>query len=254
MKQQILQQFFIDLAEPKTLEKHLFCTGTPSNDARPWAKNNGTLILYDNRLLCRTDDESLTQKLQETYDDCPAEWFGEISNLKHLECLLNQYDYTMVDYGPFFIPQKNESFDSSSYRFYTDDEIHQFQGNEAFEECFMFDPQHPDLLGISLERDGKTIAMVGMNQTGKYCLELGIQVLPEFQHQEIATQLVKAMAYEAQQRYPDKVLTYGTQFTHSQSINVAIKSGFIHSWTEIVLSKKVSNCISMNKKYSERIA
>lgn len=158
--------------------------------------------------------------------------------MKQLERLLQKYNYSISNYAPFFTSSFIEDYDRTDLTIYEADEIQQFKGNSQFKECYMFDENYPDLLGTAIKNGKEIIAMAGMNQTGKYCLELGVQVLPEYRHQGLATKLITAITVEAQQRYPKMVVTYGTQFTHTQSINVAIKSGFNHQWTEIMINSK----------------
>ena len=61
--------------------------------------------------------------------------------------------------------------------------------------------------------------------------EIGIDVLPEYKHKGIAVYLVSML----KERILDmgKVPFYGTSESHSNSLNVAIRSGFMPAFTEV---------------------
>ncbi|WP_083312961.1 GNAT family N-acetyltransferase [Floricoccus penangensis] len=106
-----------------------------------------------------------------------------------------------------------------------------------FKECFCFDEEYPELLGAAILSNNEIVAMAGINQSGKYTLEIGISVLPEYQGKGYATKLVKSITARAHLEFPEMIVTYDSQFTHNQSINVAIRSGFEQAWSEIFFSK-----------------
>lgn len=231
------KQLAIDLTQPLTGENQFVCgTGHPS--MRFWARNDGMILIMDGTLLCRVDDPLLLNELKETYHDANAQWFGEMKNLKRLKVILSKYDYEIVNYGPFFTP-------SSEFKIYKDpsiilfeaDALKQFKSHPVFTQPLCFDPFDKDILAMGIEHEGEVVALAGMNHNGKHALELGIEVMDTFQKKGYATRLIKAITSEAMKRYSDKLILYGTQFTHNQSINVAIRAGFKHAWTEIVLQK-----------------
>lgn len=233
----LFQQFEIDFLG-HDLRYPVFALGSYTSDMRLWAKTNGSIVITKGLIYCRLDHEALLNEMKSIYSTCQAQWFGEVSNLKNLESLLNKHGYTIVNYAPFFIPSPRfEPYENENLIFYQPDEILQFKGNKDYDQCFCYDEKHPDLLGVSYTIDGEIVAMAGLNQTGAYTVELGINVLPHAQGKGVGALLVRAITTRANQLYPKKVVTYGTQFTHTQSINVAINAGFTHAWTEIMIER-----------------
>lgn len=231
------KQISIDLTEPLTGENQ-FVYGKGDQSMRLWARNDGMILIMDGILLCRVDDPLLLAELKKTYQKADAQWFGEVKNLKRLKSILTKYQYEVVNYGPFFTPSNEFDFyKDPSIRLYERDTLEQFKSHPIFTEPLCFDPFDKDVLAMGIEHEGEVVALAGMNHNGKHALELGIEVMDTFQKKGYATRLIKAITSEAMKRYPDKIILYGTQFTHNLSINVAIRAGFKHAWTEIVLQK-----------------
>ncbi|MFC6464091.1 GNAT family N-acetyltransferase [Marinilactibacillus sp. GCM10026970] len=241
--QLILKQFAIDLN--CTLEElegfeHIFKTSPPSETSRYWARNDGDLIFYKDRIFCRTGNQALTQKLQETYKNRAGEWFGEIDSLIELNELLKPFKYKLNHYSPFFVPKHwtLPEVELSNLKIYEETEIVSFKEDERFEESFLYDKTDPDKLGIAHVIDDEIVAMIGANHNGKYTWEIGVEIVEDHHSKGIATNLVKAMTREIIIRNKQAVLpVYSTQFTHTKSINLAIRSGFKLGWTELVLTK-----------------
>lgn len=235
------KQFAIDLTQPLTGKNQFVCAAA-NKRMRFWARNNGMIVIHDGRLLCRLDEEVITQELQDRYEHYGAQWFGEMENMRIFKGILDKHGYTIDNYGPFFTPHQRFKADKDlDVRTFNADEIQHYKGNTDFREAFLFDEQDPDLLGASIQIDGRTVALAGMNQNGQHVLEIGIEVLPEYRNRGYASRLVRAITAEGMRQFPDMTISYGTQFTHNRSINVAIQAGFKHTWTELVLKKTTEN-------------
>ncbi|OFI48793.1 hypothetical protein BG261_05235 [Floricoccus tropicus] len=88
-------------------------------------------------------------------------------------------------------------------KFLSKDDILNFKGNNDFKECFCFAEEYPDLLGAAILSNNKVVAMAGINQSGKYTLEIGISVLLEYQGKGYATKLVKSITAKAHLEFPE---------------------------------------------------
>lgn len=238
-KKLLIKQLEIDMNQTlESLNKHYFGTSDSTDAMRYWSRGNGTIIVKDGYLLCRTENPELTKMLETKYHGCNAQWFGEVSNMKALEQLLQEFGYTITNYAPFYVPiDPFMSYYDDAIQFYDRDEILQFKDNPSFSECFCFEEQDPDVLGAALKIDGIIAGMAGINHNGQNALEIGINILPEYQHLGYAQRLVKAITTEAMNRFPNFMITYGTQFTHMQSINVASGAGFKYGFSQIIFSK-----------------
>lgn len=234
-----LEQFALDINTVTNSITHntkIFSLAHPNSDMRYQARSEGIIILDGETLLCRVSDPKLLSKLEYHYQDISSQWFGEFENITKLIEILKQHNYSITNYVPYYtkkIPDQNVSM--NDIRIIEQDEIHQFKDNPNFKECFIFEDQDPDLFGVAIEIDKEIIAMAGCNQHGKYCAEIGIQVLPEHRGNEYAAQLVNALHALLAKRRPDLLALYSTQFTHTNSIKVATKAGFVLDWVEINL-------------------
>lgn len=236
-----LKQFAIDIntdIDSITNNTKIFNLAHPNSDMRYQARSEGIIILDGETLLCRVSDPNLLSKLEHHYHDINSQWFGEFENITKLIEILKEHNYSIADYVPYYTKKlPDENISMNNIRIIEQDEIIQFKENPHFKECFIFEDQDPDLLGVAIEIDQEIIAMAGCNQHGKYCAEIGIQVLPEYRGNGYAAQLFNALHALLADRRPDLLALYSTQFTHTNSIKVATKAGFILNWVEINLKQ-----------------
>lgn len=241
--QLVMKQFAIDLncsEEELAGTGHLFKTGKRNPESRFWARNTADMIFYKDRILCRTENAVLTEKLKDVYKNYSGEWFGEVDNLEELSKLLKPFNLRLCHYSPFFIPKdwSLQETDKSHLKIYEENDIHQFEEDDRFEESFLYDRKDPDKLGIAHLIDGKIVAMTGANHNGKYTWEIGVEIVENYHSKGIATNLVKSISNEIITRNNHGTLpVYSTQFTHTKSINLAMRSGFKLGWTELVIEK-----------------
>lgn len=244
IKELLFNQFCVDLAMTKEecqSSENIFKTAEKNEDHSRYYVREGNIILYKDRILCRTENEELTAKLRETYEKSDGAWFLEIDNLLKLNTILKEYGYEMTRVGPFFIPKENNypSVSDSHLVFYDKEEILQFKGDDRFEESFAFSEKYPDFAAVSYTIDGEIVAMAGTNYNGKYCSEIGIEVIhPDYHSKGIATLLVKALTHKIFEVTNGEILpTYGTAFSHTKSMNVAIHAGYKVGWSEVRIEK-----------------
>lgn len=240
IREQFAVDMFCTVDEIKEMN-NLFVTAKPNNQMRYWARNEGAIIFSDNRLLCRTDNEELTADLKKEFQDVQAEWSGELSYLRKLEGIVKKYDYEIVNYKPFFIPNEMKEVPKEHEKhltFYYGKEIKQFQSDERFQESFLYGESDPDKIGVSYKVADKIVGMAGANSNGKYVWEIGIEVFEGYRGKGLATVLVSAITNKIIADNDGEIIpTYGTQFTHTKSMNVAIRSGYKMGWTELMIKK-----------------
>ncbi|NLY46295.1 MAG: GNAT family N-acetyltransferase [Tissierella sp.] len=211
-------------------------------EMRYWARGEGDRIFVDNRILCRTDNEELTGHLKREFEDVQGEWFGELFYLRKLENLLKNYGYEISNYAPFFNPSRTKEIPKeheSHLTFYYGDEIKQFKEDERFQESFLYGDIDPDKIGVSYQIGDTIVGMAGANYNGKYVWEIGIEVFDGYRGQGLAPVLVSAITNRIVKENNGGIIpTYGTRFTHTKSMNVAIRSGYKIGWTELMIKKK----------------
>ncbi|TLF39591.1 GNAT family N-acetyltransferase [Lacticaseibacillus zeae] len=219
--------------------RNLFMAKPPQVAARFWARDEGDIVIRDNRLFVRvTDPEALTA-LKHAFGEEDGAWFLSMANLTKLTTILGDFGLRVSNMGPFFVPsQRFVPNLMPEMHLIEADEITAYQANKAITMAFGYDRHYPDQLGIAYRIDGELKAIAGASQNGDACWEISVEILdPQYRHRGIAGQLVKQLTATIQSRHPDILPVYGTQFSHVQSMNVAIRAGFVLGWTELMIGK-----------------
>ena len=101
-----------------------------------------------------------------------------------------------------------------------------------------------DILGVGAYDNGKLVGLAACSADCDDMWQIGVDVLPNYRRQGIATVLTSNLALETLKR--GKVPFYCTAWSNVKSVRNAIKSGFRPSWVE--KKKKSSKFVDeMNK-------
>ena len=91
--------------------------------------------------------------------------------------------------------------------------------------------KHLDVLGVGAYDKGKLIGLAGCSADCDTMWQIGIDVLPEYRRQGIASALTSRLAVEILRR--GKVPFYCAAWCNVKSVRNAIKSGFRPAWVEM---------------------
>ena len=91
--------------------------------------------------------------------------------------------------------------------------------------------KHLDVLGVGAYHDGKLIGLAGCSADCERMYQIGVDVLPEYRRQGIASALTSRLALEILAL--DKVPFYCAAWCNIKSVRNAIRSGFRPAWVEI---------------------
>ncbi|MFD1432321.1 GNAT family N-acetyltransferase [Lacticaseibacillus yichunensis] len=237
----ITNQFALEFGlAPATFQgdANVFITGQANAGARYWARGAGDMVIYQDHLFVRCTNAQLTARLQQAFAQTPGQWFFEWSTLRQLDQLLHSFGWQITNHAPFFLPKGPLAKPTEPHlRLIERDEIAAFRTDARIHEAFAFDDDDPDLLGMGYFEGNQLKIVAGANQNGRYTWEIGIEVLdPAFARRGLAGMVVRGLAAEMQQRRPDWLVVYGTQFSHMRSMNLAIDQGFRVGWTEPMFS------------------
>lgn len=90
---------------------------------------------------------------------------------------------------------------------------------------FAFDDD--DRIGISLHDGNKLIALCGASTIGKYLRSLGIEKFYfDDKYKGLSSSIVRSLALQTKTENSSVSPIYTTQFSHTSSINTAIRAGF----------------------------
>lgn len=93
-----------------------------------------------------------------------------------------------------------------------------------------------DVLGVGAYHNGKLIGLAGCSADCDTMWQIGVDVLPEYRRQGIASALTSKLALEILAR--DKVPFYCAAWCNLKSVRNAIKSGFRPAWVEVTAKPK----------------
>ena len=89
------------------------------------------------------------------------------------------------------------------------------------------------MLGVGAYDGGKLIGLAACSADGDTMWQIGIDVLPEYRRQGIASALTSRLAVEILER--DKVPFYCCAWSNIRSARNAIKSGFRPAWAQMTV-------------------
>ena len=122
---------------------------------------------------------------------------------------------------------------------------------EDFEELYVpewsnalcSDRSHLDVLGVGAYDGGKLIGLAGCSADAEEMWQIGVDVLPEYRKQGIASAITSRLATEIIAR--DKVPFYCSAWSNIRSVRNAIRSGFLPAWVEMTV-KPAAKADEMN--------
>ena len=101
-----------------------------------------------------------------------------------------------------------------------------------------------DVLGVGAYDNGRLVGLAGCSADCDMMWQIGIDVLPEYRRQGIASALTSRLALEILNR--GKVPFYCAAWCNVKSVRNAIKSGFRPAWVEMT-AKSCENVDGMNQ-------
>ena len=217
---------------------HHFTVFEPHPDRRKYMEITPCIlkIAVVNGKLLFTGQADVIARCRELYADANAPWFMEAPNLIRLNNELAAFGAQIKYRQSFYTCDTSATVDTKDLAIhrYTPETIAQFKGDERFEDAYGFCETAPDMLGVAALKDGQILGMAGASADSPFLWQIGINVLPEARGQGIAAMLVSLLRNDvlAAGRLP----YYGTSISHLESQRVALKSGFLPAWFELVAS------------------
>lgn len=239
MHELLLRQLAADfcVTEAEILDAdHHFTVFKPHPDRRQYMEIRPCIlkIAVVNGKLLFTGRADVIDRCRELYANANAPWFMEARNMAALDRELNAFGACIRHARPFYIADKPLPVDTGDFTIlrYTPETIGQFKGDARFEDAYGFCDDAPDMLGVAALKDGQILGMAGASADSPHLWQIGINVLPEARGQGIASMLVSLIRNDvlASGRLP----YYGTSISHLESQRVALRSGFLPAWFELV--------------------
>lgn len=245
-----MQQSAVDAncnAEDFLKEENIIVASTANPNARkyltlPFECN---LISYGNNIVA-TINEKYRDIVSEYIEHFPVEHCFETPNLHVLNDAMQKENLRVCFMAEYFLPDLEhlkalecpyelrvlypEDFDM----LYTD----------AWSNALCKKRRELDVLGVGAYDGDKLVGLAGCSADCEAMWQIGIDVLPEYRRQNIASALTSRLALETLER--GKIPFYCAAWCNIKSVRNAIKSGFRPAWVETTV-KNVSFVNELNE-------
>ncbi|MGV3025012.1 GNAT family N-acetyltransferase [Clostridium thermobutyricum] len=195
------------------------------------------ILIFEGKAIISAD-KCIKNWCVENLSNASGEWLFLYSTLRKIDKKLNEFGYEIDNTHHYYLPCEvhEKTRPIKNIKWYEEDEILQFKGDDRFCEAFAFEESYKDVLGISaLDESGNILAMAGASRDGENMWQIGINVMEEASGQGIGQNMVKLLKEEILNR--GKVPFYGTVESHIISQRVALASGFYPVFAEIKIRK-----------------
>lgn len=188
--------------------------------------------VYRGKLLVRAREPMLAW-CRAHWAERDAAWLSEPQSLMALDRELRCHGQHLADTHHHYIP------DGQAYpveprfpvRWYGQEELSAFRGDERFNEALLFDSRRPDMLAVCATEGETILGMASVTRNSERLWEIGVNVTPEGRGRGVGAYVTALLK--------ERVLsmgvtpTYATAESHIASQRVAYRAGFIPAFYEL---------------------
>jgi len=202
--------------------------------ARPIGSDDTLLkiAVYREKLLVMASPVMLDW-CKETFAQSHGTWLSEPENLIKIHNKLQEHGQKLVDAHHHYIPSEGAPVQETRFdtKWYEQDEIEVFRGDNRFWEALLFDEKTPDMLAVCAV-DGDTIlGMASVTRDTDLMWQIGVNVTEEGKGKGVGAYVTALLKEEVLRR--GIVPTYATVESHIKSQKVAFQAGFEPAFYEI---------------------
>lgn len=201
-------------------------------------------ISYGNNVVAASEDEymDLVKTYVERFDFYHC---FETPNLRWLNRRLEPLGQTVCFMAEYFLPDTNQLTEQPcpyETRLLTKADFEELYVPE-WSNALCKDRKHLDVLGVGAYDDGKLIGLAGCSADAEEMWQIGVDVLPEYRRQGIASAITSRLATAIIER--SKVPFYCSAWSNIRSVRNAVRSGFFPAWVEMTV-KPTAKADEMN--------
>lgn len=181
-----------------------------------------------------TANECMQDFLADYIKKAQGHWLFELPNLLPIEQELRKHGFTLTETHHMFLPSRQvEPTASYPVKWFFDEEIHQFYGDERFPNaiCPQFLHERPDRIVVCAYDGGEIMGMAGCSEDAPHWQQIGIDVMPQYRSKGVGTYLVTLLKNRIAER--GDIPFYGTAASNIHSQNIALNCGFKPAWVEV---------------------
>ncbi|KWZ78420.1 hypothetical protein [Anaerococcus tetradius] len=181
-------------------------------------------ICTGGRIFMRSENSDLIDKLRQSFKAYPGAWFAEADNIRSLYRILGEFGIEIDNFFPLMsFTDRNVLVRDFAFTRIEKEDIEKFKGKTKM--AFSFDED--DRLGLSYYDGKKLIALAGSSISGKYLWDIGLEKFSdESKYVGLATSILRSLSLIIRQENPNVSPITTTQFSHTRSINTAIRAGY----------------------------
>lgn len=231
-----------------TKKENVIVASKESTTARKYLKLpfSCQLVSYGGNVVASVSPEfyDITEKYINTY---PVEHLFETPNMHVLNEALMQKGQKICFMAEYFLPDTSllRALDCKyETRILTQEDFKDLYLPE-WSNALCNDRRQLDVLGVGAYEKDKLIGLAGCSADCDTMWQIGIDVLPEYRREGIASSLTSRLAVEILNL--GKVPFYCAAWCNIKSVGNAIKCGFRPAWVEMT-AKSSESVNSMNKK------
>lgn len=222
-KKQIMNDYSISSGEFKD-RKNIFTVNKPEEPFLFYDKAPFSAICVGGKVFMRSEDHDLIDELRENFKDYPGAWFAEAANIRKLDKILGEFGIEIDNFFPLMsfsdraVLVKNFEFSRIEK-----EDISKFKGKTKM--VFAFDED--DRIGLSFYDDKELVALAGATISGKYIWDIGLEKFSESpKYQGLGSSILRSLSLIIREENEGISPITATQFSHTRSINTAIRAGF----------------------------
>ncbi len=203
------------------------------------------MVTYGSNIVAQTSEE-LAPAVKHYIDCYPTEHCFETPHLHVLDGILRPFGQKICFMAEYFLP--NVDLVKPIPCAYELKVLHQ----EDFQELYICQWSNAlcekrkelDVLGVGAYDNGKLIGLAGCSADCDTMYQIGVDVLPEYRRQGVASALTSSLALEIMAL--GKVPFYCAAWSNLASVRNAIKSGFRPAWVQVT-AKSIAYVDGMNE-------
>ena len=222
-KKQIMNDYFI--SDGKFSDKaNVFVVNKPDDSFLFYDRSEFSAICTGGKVYMRSESADLIDKLRENFQNYPGAWFAEAANIRKLDGILGEFGIEIDNFFPLMsfsdreVPVKDFEFTRIEK-----EDISKFKGKTKM--AFAFDED--DRIGLGFYNGKELVALAGASVSGKYLWDIGLEKFSELpKYQGLGSSILRSLSLIIREENEGISPITATQFSHTRSINTAIRAGF----------------------------
>ena len=222
-KKQIMDDYSIN-KEDYYSARHIFSVNQVDESFMFYDKADFSAICTAGKVFMRSDDPELMEELKKNFKDYPGAWFSEAANIRKLDRILGKYNIEIDNFFPLMsFSDRDVSIKDFEFTRINKEDIGYFRNKTKM--AFSFDKD--DRFGLSYNDGDKLIALAGASVSGKYLRDIGLEKFSfENRYKGLAASILRSLSLLIIEENENISPITSTQFSHTRSINTAIRAGF----------------------------